>query len=99
LKEKGDGFATRLFFLDTVFLVWNTVCMAWTVEYTPEFEVWWDTLTEEEQDEIDPVVELLQDRGPTLARPHADVSTSSRHSNMEELRGKGGVRRLRVLCV
>jgi hypothetical protein len=71
--------------------------MPWAVEYTSEFEAWWDTLSEEEQDEIDTVVELLQERGPTLARPHADVITSSRHSNMKELRGRVGGRQLRVL--
>jgi hypothetical protein len=64
---------------------------------TPEFEAWWDKLLEEEQDEIDTVVELLQERGPTLARPYADVITSSRHPNMKELRGKVGARQLRVL--
>jgi hypothetical protein len=71
--------------------------MAWAVEYTPEFEAWWDTLSEEQQAEVNTKVELLEEHGPTLARPHADVITTSRHSNMKELRGKVGARRLRVL--
>jgi hypothetical protein len=31
-------------------------------------------------------VERLEERGPTLGRPWADTITSSRHSNMKELR-------------
>lgn len=58
------------------------------MEYTDEFESWWNSLTEDEQDEIDAKVELLQELGPTLPRPHADVIASSRHSHMKELREK-----------
>jgi hypothetical protein len=71
--------------------------MAWGVEYTDEFESWWDSLSEEEQAEINVKVELLEEWGPTLPRPHADVIASSRHSNMKELRGKVNERHLRVL--
>lgn len=42
-------------------------------------------------------VELLEEHGPNLPRPHADVITSSRHANMKELRGKAAERHLRVL--
>lgn len=69
----------------------------WEVEYTDEFESWWKLLSEAEQEEIAAKVELLEERGPTLSRPHADVITSSRHSNMKELRGKVNERQLRVL--
>lgn len=48
-------------------------------------------------------MELLEERGPNLGRPHADVITTSRHSNMKELRGKvtvkGKDRFLRALFV
>ena len=71
--------------------------MEWDVEFTDEFEIWWDTLSEAEQDEIDAKVELLQEHGPTLPRPHADTIASSRHKNMRELRGKCESRHLRVL--
>ena len=71
--------------------------MAWAVEYTDEFETWWNTLSVEEQIEINAKVELLEEQGPTLPRPYADVITSSRHSNMKELRGKVEERHLRVL--
>ena len=71
--------------------------MAWEVEYTGEFESWWNSLSEDEQVEVSAKVELLQEHGPTLPRPHADVIASSRHSNMKELRGKVKGRHLRVL--
>ena len=71
--------------------------MAWEVEFTDEFEAWWVSLSEDEQEVIDAKVDLLEERGPTLCRPHADVIVSSRHANMKELRGKVGERQLRVL--
>jgi hypothetical protein len=71
--------------------------MAWDVEYTNEFESWWNSLGEDEQEEIDRKVRLLEARGPTLPRPHADVIVQSRHPNMKELRGKIEQRQLRVL--
>jgi hypothetical protein len=73
------------------------VAIAWEVEYTDEFEDWWNSLSEDEQVEISAKVELLEEHGPTLPRPHADVITSSCHANMKELRGKLKERHLRVL--
>jgi hypothetical protein len=67
------------------------------VEFTDQFEAWWNSLSEDEQVEINAKVELLQEHGPTLPRPHADVIVSSRHPNMKELRGKIEQRQLRVL--
>jgi hypothetical protein len=34
------------------------------IEYTDEFEDWWDTLTEAEQISIDAHVRMLERRGP-----------------------------------
>ena len=62
--------------------------MAWQIEYTDEFEAWWNTLTEEEQIELDAKVRLLEQLGPVLPRPHSDVIVTSKHANMKELRGK-----------
>jgi hypothetical protein len=62
--------------------------MAWEVEYTSRFESWWNSLSENERVEISAKVELLEQFGPTLPRPHADVISSSRHSNMKELRAR-----------
>jgi hypothetical protein len=77
--------------------MWNITIVSWEVEYTDEFENWWNSLSEEEQEEIAAKVELLEERGPALGRPHADVITTSRHSHMKELRGKVDERHLRVL--
>jgi len=71
--------------------------MDWEVEFTDEFEGWWNSLSEDEQVEIGAKVELLEEHGPTLPRPHSDVIVSSRHHNMKELRGKVNERHLRVL--
>ncbi len=57
----------------------------WDIEYTDEFEKWWDTLSAEEQEKIDAKVGLLVVRGPALGRPHADTVKASRHPNMKEL--------------
>ena len=62
--------------------------MAWEVEYTDEFEVWWNGLTEEEPIELDAKVWLLEQHGPVLPRPHSDVIDTSKHANMKELRGR-----------
>ena len=62
--------------------------MVWEIEFTGEFEAWWNDLSADEQAEIDAKVDLLEERGPTLSRPHADRIEGSRHSNMKELRGK-----------
>lgn len=44
--------------------------MAWVVEYTDEFEVWWESLTETEQEDVDAYVQRLEARGPNLPFPH-----------------------------
>jgi len=74
--------------VDNIFLLGYIPSMAWEVEYTDEFEAWWNTLTSEEQVEIDAKVRLLEERGPVLSRPHSDVIAQSRHANMKELRGR-----------
>lgn len=71
--------------------------VSWPVEYTDEFEEWWNDLTEAEQEKITAKVVLLQERGPILPRPHSDVIVTSRHSNMKELRASTATAELRVL--
>ncbi|WP_153558150.1 type II toxin-antitoxin system RelE/ParE family toxin [Roseimaritima sediminicola] len=58
----------------------------WDIEYTDEFEVWWNSLDANEQDAIDRSVRLLASRGPQLSRPHADTVQGSKFDNMKELR-------------
>jgi hypothetical protein len=60
--------------------------MSWEVEYTDEFERWWETLSQGEQESIAAVVGLLEDLGPHLGYPYSSGVTSSRHSHMRELR-------------
>lgn len=60
--------------------------MNWSVEYTDEFEEWWLTLSESEQDEIAATVMLLEEVGPSLAYPYSSNVKGSRHGAMRELR-------------
>ncbi len=72
--------------------------MAWEAEFTDEFENWWNTLSEEQQEQITAAVEVLQQHGPTLGRPLVDRIGSSNYQNMKELRvSEGGD--LRILFV
>lgn len=60
--------------------------MVWEVEYTDQFEQWWQTLTVDEQRHIAQAIELLSEHGPGLGRPLVDTITNSRHQHMKELR-------------
>ena len=60
--------------------------MAWEIEYTDEFEAWWEELAESIQDEIAMVVTNLRRLGPQLPFPHSSGIKNSRHSHMRELR-------------
>jgi hypothetical protein len=73
--------------------------MAWDVEFTDEFELWWNSLTADEQDSVAFGVGLLQAKGPTLARPYADTVYQSVYVNMKELRVQHEGRPYRVLFV
>jgi hypothetical protein len=68
----------------------------WEVEYTDQFEDWWETLSVEQQEALVAAVGVLEDFGPGLGRPLVDQITGSRHQHMKELRvSQGGT--LRVL--
>ena len=60
--------------------------MDWNVEYTDEFETWWKSLSEDEQIALDASVQLLEEFGPGLGRPHCDSIHGAKHGNMKELR-------------
>ena len=70
--------------------------MVWNVEYTNEFRDWWSGLTENEQEEIAAVVELLAEHGPGLRFPYSSSVATSRHSHMRELRIQIGGHPVRV---
>lgn len=58
----------------------------WDVEYTDEFEDWWNGLGEGIQESIAHDVEILAAVGPGLGRPRVDTIKGSRFRNMKELR-------------
>jgi DNA-binding transcriptional regulator YiaG len=83
--------------LDDICRLWHSPSMAWTVEFTHQFEDWWNGLSENEQIDVDVKVRLLEELGPALARPHADTVQGSRHPNMKELRVQHAGHPYRVL--
>ena len=70
--------------------------MPYEVEFTGEFEAWWDSLTEGEQESVAAYVGLLEQRGPLLRYPHSSDVKSSRHGHMRELRVQHAGQPLRV---
>ncbi len=60
--------------------------MSYEVEYTDDFEVWWTSLSEAEQESITASVLLLEQAGPTLKHPHSSGVFGSKHGHMRELR-------------
>jgi hypothetical protein len=70
--------------------------MAWQVRFHNAFEVEFEAMAAEVQDELVATAKLLQDYGPKLGRPHADTLNGSQFANMKELRFRavGGVWRV-----
>ena len=66
------------------------------IEYTDEFGVWWESLTEEDQVSVDRLVRLLEARGAALGHPYSSQIKGSRHGRMRELRIQHRGRPLRV---
>jgi hypothetical protein len=73
--------------------------MAWEVTFTDEFGAWWEDLGEEEQVTIRAKVLLLEQFGPSLSRPHADVIHGSSFPNLKELRAQHSGHPYRVLFI
>jgi hypothetical protein len=63
--------------------------MVWEVEYTDFFGKWYHDLSEDLQDKVTAVVELLEERGPALGRPACDTLEGGRNPNLKELRPLG----------
>jgi len=66
------------------------------VETTDEFDEWWETLTETEQDDVAAIVELLEERGAHLPYPYSSGIRGSEYSHMRELRIQSSGDPLRV---
>lgn len=60
--------------------------MEWEIEYTDEFEAWWNSLNEEEQIDIDSVVGLLEEKGPHLPYPYSSNIEWAKYGEIRELR-------------
>ena len=60
--------------------------MGYEIEYTDEFEEWWNALIEEEQVSVASYVNLLGEKGPALPYPYSSNVKLSKHSHMRELR-------------
>ena len=71
--------------------------MAWEVEFTEEFEKWWNDLKEAEQGKVDAHVRALERWGPNLPYPMSSGVNGSRHPQMRELRIQVQGRPFRVL--
>jgi len=71
----------------------------WEVEYTNEFEDWWETLSEMEQKRVAFSVNLLEEFGPLLKYPHSTSVVQSKHSSMRELRSQCEGRPLRTFYI
>jgi len=71
--------------------------VAYEVEFTDEFELWWDSLKPDEQESVDFSVHFLEEYGPELKRPHADAIHGSKFINMRELRCQHKGRPYRIL--
>ncbi len=71
--------------------------MAWEVEFTDEFRLWWESLREADQDSLAVSVGLLSEMGPALGFPQSSKVVTSRFPQMRELRTQTGGRPLRTL--
>lgn len=68
----------------------------WRVEYTDEFGVWFESLSDGEQHRLVAAVGRLEVHGPDLDYPHSSAIARSRHANMRELRVQIGGRPFRI---
>lgn len=71
--------------------------MEWEIEITGEFEHWWDSLSEEAQEDVRAGVVLLRRFGPALRFPFSSGVLASKHSHMRELRVQHAGQPYRVL--
>jgi hypothetical protein len=60
--------------------------MACEVEYTDEFNEWWEGLDEAEQESVATSVILLEEKGTSLPFPHSSAVEGSKYGHMRELR-------------
>jgi hypothetical protein len=54
--------------------------MVWKIEYTNEFGIWWDEISDQEQNDVVAVVNLLAEKGANLPFPYSSGIVGSKHS-------------------
>lgn len=64
--------------------------------HTDEFEEWWNTLEEDEKDDVETVVEYLAVKGLALGMPHCSSLKGSEYP-LRELRPRAGASPIRVI--
>ena len=69
----------------------------WEVEYTDEFERWWNQLHEKAQIDVAAYVGLLEQHGSNLKFPYSSGIEGSQYPHMRELRIQHKGRPYRVL--
>ena len=67
------------------------------MEFTNEFESWWSTLSEQQQDDVAVSVGHIVEFGPALGFPHCSNVATSRYPQMRELQTQSGGKPLRTL--
>lgn len=71
--------------------------MQYKLIYLAEFATWLDAQDEELRIRTVAYLDLLQERGPLLSRPHADTLKGSQIANLKELRFKFEKAPIRIL--
>lgn len=69
----------------------------WQIEYTDEFEEWWNDLSQEAQKDVASVVGLLEEWGVRLDYPYSSKIKGARTGVLRELRIQSSGRYLRVM--
>lgn len=57
----------------------------WEIEVTDEFNSWWYKQSLALRGDVTAVVDLLEEYGPALGRPHSGEIRGSKHKQMREL--------------
>lgn len=71
--------------------------MARGIEVSDEFSEWYQHLAEDEIESVSISVDLLEQAGPALGRPHVGTLKGSRIPNLKELRVQHRGRPLRIV--
>lgn len=69
----------------------------WEVEYTDEFEAWWESLSEGERIDVASVVGVLENYGPNLRFPYSSQIVGAKTDHLRELRIQHAGKPYRVL--